>query len=251
MIPDLLLFLAAGFVGGAVNVAAGGAKLFVFPILLSTGMAPLAANATGTLALWPAQVPGILVFRKSLPASPGMLATDAAFAGLGAILGVFALIGFGEATFVELVPLFLIVAVSAILFGDWLAKWSRQLAESAGGPWLARAIFLTCGVYAGYFGAGLGFMLLAAVFLAGDSGIHAANARKNLLAVAANTAAVIPLSLSGLVVWPAAISVFLGGIAGGYVGARIIRLLPARLLKWTVALLGTGLTLVYLFDLRP
>jgi len=248
---DLFLFLAAGFVGGAVNVAAGGAKLFVFPILLSAGLPPLAANATGTVALWPAQMPGVLVFRKSLPSSPGMLAVDAAFAGIGAVLGVLALIGFGEATFVGLVPFFLVIAVGAILFGDRLTRWMQPIARSAGGPRMARVIFLACGVYAGYFGAGLGFMLLAAVFLAGDSRIHAANARKNLLAVAANTAAVIPLSLSGLVVWPAAISVFIGGVAGGYVGARIIRRLPERLLKWTIALMGTGLTLIYLFDLRP
>mgnify|MGYP000215223230 CR=1 FL=1 len=250
MSVDLLLFLAAGCLGGAVNVAAGGAKLFVFPILLSAGLPPLAANATGTVALWPAQVPGIVLFRKSLPAARGALLIDACCVAFGAVLGALALIRLGEDTFVDFIPLFLALAVTAILFGDLLAGWAARLAGSAGGPWLARILFLACGFYAGYFGAGLGFMILAAVILAGGTGLHASNAHKNVLAVAANTAAVIPLSLSGLVEWQAAAAVVLGGLAGGYLGARVVRLLPERPLKWTIALLGTVLTLAYLFKLR-
>ena len=109
---------------------------------------------------------------------------------------------------------------------------------------------LACGVYAGYFGAAGGFMFLAAVLLTGAAGIHAANARKNLLAIAANTAAVVPLALSGLVVWQAALAVFAGGVIGGYASAKLLRQIPARPLKWAIALLGTALTLIYLLGLQ-
>jgi len=247
VIAELLLFLAAGVLGGAVNVAAGGAKLFVFPILLSAGLPPVAANATGTVALWPAQVPGVLVFRRSLSEEPAGLWLDSVIAMIGGGLGAFALLGFGEGVFVRLVPLFLGVAVTAILFGDRLARLAARWRDTAGGPWLARGLVLLCGVYAGYFGAGLGFMLLAAIMLAGGGAIHTVNARKNLLAVCANTAAVVPLALSGLVAWTAAAAVVIGGLAGGYAGARIIKRLPERPLKWAIAILGTGLTLHHLF----
>lgn len=250
MIGDLALFLAAGLLGGAVNVAAGGAKLFVFPLLLSAGLPPVAANATATVALWPAQIPGVVVFRHAIPRTRAAMLIDPAVAGVGALAGALALIGLGEATFVGLVPLFLAVAVTAILFGDRIKGWAARRAEAGAGPWLARGMVFACGIYAGYFGAAVGFMFLASVLLAGAAGIHAANAQKNLLSVAANTAAVVPLMLSGLVVWPAAIAVFAGGLIGGYAGARIIRLIPPRPLKWAIALLGTALTLTYLFGLR-
>ncbi|MBD3678525.1 MAG: sulfite exporter TauE/SafE family protein [Rhodobacteraceae bacterium] len=243
---DLLLFFVAGFVGGAVNVAAGGAKLFVFPLLLAAGLPPLAANATGTIALWPAQLPGVLIFRGSLGSAPASLVLDALVAMVGGTIGALALIFLGEGTFLVLVPFLLILAVSAILLGDLITKWSEKLNLAGERRWLERVFYFGCGLYAGYFGAGLGFMFLASVLLVSGMGIHGANAKKNLLAVAANTAAVVPLSFSGLVVWPAAITVLLGGLIGGYAGAKVIGKIPERLMRTAIALLGSGLTIHFL-----
>lgn len=247
MIWDSLLFLAAGMVGGAVNVAAGGAKLFVFPMLLSAGLPPVAANATGTVGLWPAQVPGVVVYRKSFAGGYAGLALDAGIACCGAVLGALALIVFGEGLFLKLVPFCLALAVGAILFGDRLKALAGRLADDRRGPWLSRVLFFFCGCYAGYFGAGLGFMVLASILVSGAAKLHAANARKNLISVAANTAAVLPISLSGLVHWQAAVCVLLGGLIGGYGGARLIRLVPERPLKIAIAVMGTVLTLSFLF----
>jgi uncharacterized membrane protein YfcA len=92
----------------------------------------------------------------------------------------------------------------------------------------------------------MGFMLLATLTLAGHADAHDANARKNLYAVAINTTAVVPLALSGLVDWPAAASVALGGLGGGYLGARMVRMVPARALRWAVAAGGAALTVSFL-----
>jgi len=237
---EAALFLLAGLAGGAVNVAAGGAKLFVFPLLLAAGLPPVAANATATLGLWPAQVPGAVMFRRHLS---GLGGGEVALAAAGAVLGAGALILLGEAVFVRLVPLFLAIAVAAILAGERLA---RLAARFGAGRLTGAGALLLCGIYAGYFGAGLGFLLIAALTLAGRGDIHAANAQKNLLATLANTAAVIPLAASGLIHWKAAVLVLLGGLAGGALGARIIRRLPARPLRLLIATLGVALSAAFL-----
>jgi uncharacterized membrane protein YfcA len=111
---------------------------------------------------------------------------------------------------------------------------------------LTAVLLYLCGVYGGYFGAGMGFMLLAVLTLAGSADMQTANAQKNLLSFAINTTAVVPLSLSGLVDWTAAVAVLAGGLVGGYFGASLTRLIPQNVLRWGVGLLGVVLTLSFL-----
>ena len=243
---ELLLFVFAGFIGGAVNAAAGGAKLFVFPMLLASGLPPLMANATGTVALWPAHLPAVWVYRRELAVEGRRLARRAWPVLLGALGGALALIASPEAAFVAIVPFCLALAVAAIVLGDRLPRMvARWMPGGAGGALVGTLLFL-CGVYGGYFGAGMGFMLLAVLTLAGSADLQHANAQKNLLAVAINTTAVLPLSLSGLVDWVAAAGVLAGGLAGGYVGADLTRRIPVRPFRIGVATLGVILTLSFL-----
>ncbi|NNL49098.1 MAG: sulfite exporter TauE/SafE family protein, partial [Acidimicrobiia bacterium] len=108
---EYLLLALAGLVGGMVNVAAGGAKLFVFPLLLSLGLPPLAANATGTVALWPSTLPGAFAPKGSAAKLDNAgLRIDVPLVGLGGVLGVALLIGLGEKVFVSIVPFLLILA---------------------------------------------------------------------------------------------------------------------------------------------
>lgn len=237
---DIWFLLLAGLVGGIVNVMAGGAKLFVFPMLLAAGLPPLVANATATVGLWPAQLPGVWVFRNTLADDRRGHVFDAIIAAAGAVVGAVLLYALGEAVFMPLLPAFLTLAVIAILFGDRLSKLGLRLAGKNRA--VARVLFFLTGIYAGYFGAGFGFLILAAVFLAGESAVHVAATRKNFISVAANTAAVIPLSMTGLVAWEAAIAVLIGGLIGGAIGGKTMTHLPQRPFKFIIA--GCGAVLV-------
>ncbi len=164
----------------------------------------------------------------------------------GALSGAVALILSSEAAFVTIVPFCLALAVGAIIAGDRLPTFVARHVPGGAGRWLTGSLLFLCGVYGGYFGAGLGFMLLAVLTLAGAADLHLANAQKNLLAFAINTTAVIPLSLSGLVDWVAAGVVLAGGLLGGYVGASLTRLVPVRPLRWAIGLVGVALTVSFL-----
>ncbi|MGG7645937.1 sulfite exporter TauE/SafE family protein [Rhodovulum sp. YNF3179] len=247
MTPDIWLFLGAGLVGGLVNAAAGGAKLFVFPLLLATGLPPIAANATGTVAVWPAQLPAAWVYRRELVAHGRRLVRQMLPALAGALIGALLLIGSPEGTFLAIIPVLLLLAVTAILLGPKLADLMRRTFPGKRLETAAGVLLFFCGLYGGYFGAGLGFMLLAVLSAAGDDTLGRANAAKNLFAFGLNTVAVVPLALSGLVDWIAAAGVVAGGLAGGYLGAHITRHLPERLMRVGVAGLGLVLTLSFLF----
>ena len=210
------MFLAAGFVGGAVNAAAGGAKLFVFPMLLASGLSPLMANATSTVALWPAQITATWVYRRELAAEGRRAVRRAVSVLLGALAGALALITSSEAAFMAIVPLCLGLAVAAIALGDQLSRLAARQAPSRVGGALVGALLFSCGVYGGYFGAGLGFMLLAVLSLSGLGDLQRANAQKNLLALTINTTAVPPLLASGLVDGVAAVGVLTGGLVGAW-----------------------------------
>lgn len=248
MIPEWLIYLFAGVAGGVVNASAGGAKLFVFPLLLASGLPPVAANVTAAIGLWPAQLPAVWVWRETLRADAHRLARQAIPAVIGGLAGALLLVGFPDDAFVAAIPFLLAIAVAAILLGPRLATLlqrtlpPRRRAAVTGG-----LLFLT-GLYAGYFGAGMGFMLIAVLTAASGLDIRAANAAKNLLAVAISTTAVVPLMLSGLVVWPAALLVLAGGLAGGYLGGHLTRVIPAAAMRIGVSAIGVALTASFLLS---
>ena len=239
---DYLLLAIAGLAGGMVNVAAGGAKLFVFPLLLSLGLPPLAANATGTVALWPSTLPGAFAGKNSTAKlDTGGLWIDLPLVALGGMIGVGLLIWLGERVFVSVVPFLLILALCVIAFGDRLKSLAERL-QSEGGKALRRVLIFLCGIYAGYFGAGLGFFLVASMIVSGTSHFHSALRQKNLFVAAANTAAVSVLAWSGLVSWLSAGIIFVFAIIGASIGAMIIPKVSPRLLRGFVLLMGSILT---------
>lgn len=247
MNPDVWLLLGAGFAGGIVNAVAGGAKLFVFPLLLASGLPPLAANATGTVALWPAQLPAAWVYRKQLIDNARSLALQLVPALAGGLFGALALIWSPEDAFVAVIPFLLSLAVGAILLGKRAGVFMQRVFSGRRLPLVTGALLFATGFYGGYFGAGLGFMLLAVLSASAAMSLDRANAAKNLFAFAINSVAVIPLSFSGLVDWRAVVWVLVGGVAGGYAGARLARRLPEAIMRPAIAGLGVLLTLSFVF----
>lgn len=248
MLHEIILFFATGVAGGIVNAAAGGAKLFVFPLLLASGLSPLAANATGTVALWPATLPAAWHYRRELFADRRVLTLTLFPALIGALAGALVLISGSQKAFLAAVPILLVIAVSAILLGRRLAAAMTSLLPDNARTGVAAALMLAVGFYGGYFGAGMGFMLLAVLTATFAGDLHRANAKKNLFAFCINTVAVIPLSMSGYVDWVAAPLVLAGGLTGGFLGGHIVRRIPDMVLRVVVA--GLGLILTASFLLR-
>lgn len=244
---DLALFALAGLLGGAVNALAGGAKLFVFPMLLASGLPPIVANATATIALWPAQAPAAWAYRRRLGRDARALAGRLLPALAGAVCGALALIVSSEAAFVAIVPFFLVAAVVTVALGNRVGMLAARYLPRRRMAAVSGVLMFVAGFYGGYFGAGLGFLLVAALLAAGLPGIQDANAEKNLLAFLINTAAAVPLLLSGLVDGVAAAGVIVGGVAGGYLGARFAQLLPELTMRIVIAGLGFVLTMAFLF----
>lgn len=246
MTTSIILFFLAGLLGGSVNAAAGGAKLFVFPMLLATGLPPIAANVTQAVALWPAQLPAVWVYRRELAGEFRSLLRQMVPALVGAFFGAVAMINTSETFFISVVPVLLIVAVVAIVLGPRttvLMRWAFPGERLKTATAVLLALF---GFYGGFFGAGLGFMLLAVLSASTGTGVSHVNGAKNLFAAAIQSVAVVPLMFSGLVDWLAAICVLIGGIAGGYLGASITRRLPETYVRIGVAGLGLILTLSFL-----
>jgi uncharacterized membrane protein YfcA len=247
MIPEWLIYLVAGIAGGAVNASAGGAKLFVFPLLLASGLSPLSANVTAAIALWPATLPAIWLWRHTLLADSRRLARQAIPAVAGGLIGALLLVSTSDDAFVAVIPFLLGIAVAAIVLGPQLSDILRRALPPRGLATTAGVLLFLTGIYGGYFGAGMGFMLIATLTAAGGLAIREANAAKNLIAVAISTTAVVPIALSGLVDWPAALIVLAGGLVGGYLGGHLTRIVPPGVMRIGVAAVGVVLTASFLF----
>ena len=237
---DLLLLALAGVLGGLANALAGGGTLLTFPAFLAAGVPPVVANASNALAIWPAHATAAWAERATLAPLLPAWRGRALLLALGGACGAALLLLSGNRAFLALVPPLLGLATLVFALRRRLLGWA--------GPWLASpaASFLLA-IYGGYFGAGLGVMLLAWLALVLPAGTSAAtlNALKNLLASLVTAAGIALLILAGAIAWPAALACLLGAVLGGWLGARLAGRLPAAWVEACVILAGTGLTLFY------
>ena len=239
----LLLLLGAGLAGGCVNALAGGATFFTFPAMLATGLPPVVANASNAVAVWPASVTATFAFRRSLPQRDRWLALSLAVTLAGALLGAWLLLQSDEGLFMALVPWLLL---SATLLFAFAGPLQRRLAQRRPpGPARALPLQALAAVYGGYFGAGLGIMLLAVLALAGGRDIRSMNAVKNLLSALVGLVALLVFAGSGAIAWPETLVMLSGAVAGGWIGGRFGQRAPAGLIRAVVIGVGTLLTLVY------
>ena len=249
----LLLFLA-GAVAAAINSVAGGGSLVSFPMLVLLGVPPVQANATNSAALSPGSLSAALGIYSSL--GPGcrdlwrLLPTTV----LGAALGAWLLCHTSARLFNLVVPPLLLLATVLLWQRPRLSRFvtergargAAQTRQPAGGGaslWLAALVQLLISVYGGYFGAGMGILMLAAfsLLLTGDT--HQINAVRNWLAFVINAVAALLLLSRGLVLlWPG-LALMAGALCGGFFAARLSRRIPAQTLHRGVVLLGFFLTL--------
>jgi uncharacterized membrane protein YfcA len=236
----------AALLAGVINSVAGGGTLLTFPSLIAAGLSPLAANATSTVALLPASLSAMHGYRGELDGvrrwAVGLAVPSLVGGGAGALL----LLHTSNATFDRVVPWLVLGATTLFLVQRPLLRWIRRHEESIAAvePWVPSAGMLVAqaavGVYGGYFGAGVGIITLAALGFMGFANIHRMNGLKNWAGFCMNLVAAATFAFSGIVDWPVALSMAVGSIAGGYLGARGAQRLPSALVRGVVATIGLG-----------
>ncbi|SRR5579875_156599 len=297
MLNLVILFFAA-MLGGALNSVAGGGSFISFPALIFTGVPPINANATNTVALWPGSVASVGAYRRELASLDRVvLGVLSAISLVGGIGGALLLLHTPQATFVRLIPYLLLVATLLFTFSSRITATIRKLfirqPQSAPEPEVVRElepmvrlddpeetavaatkgdaagekfaverhsmntrpgvgtltaisiIMLIVATYGGYFGGGMGILILAALSILGMENIHEMNALKTLLTSFVNGIAVVTFAIAGAVVWPQAILMVIGAIIGGYGGAYYARQIDPRIVRTFVILVGFGMTIYF------
>ena len=237
----LLLIFAAGLWAGLQNALAGGGSFVTLPALIMSGMSPLAANITSTVALFPGQVTSGLAGR-SLVTGAGRLPFKALFgiSVVGGALGGLLLLNTPSSIFSRLVPWLVLFATAMFAWGSFRRK-PANLAAAQIGPVPTGIAQFFIAIYGGYFGGGIGFLMMAARSMAGVTARHAA-ATKNVLASVMNAAAVALFVTSPLVHWPQAIALGAGAILGGLAGVWALRRVNERWLRIAIVCIGLALT---------
>jgi hypothetical protein len=235
----LLLWLAA-FFAGAINAVAGGGTLLTFPSLLAV-LSPVAANATSTVALLPGSLASAWGYRSELDRTRPMLSKLWLPSLAGGALGALAVTRFPERVFASLIPWLLVLASTLLMLQKPVARWigSHPHEKPAAGTALGVMGFqFLVGIYGGYFGAGIGILMLSALGFMGISDIHEMNGLKALLAAIINGVTVAIFLYEGAIVWRLAWVMIAAAILGGYAGARLARRTPPHMVRWFVVSVG-------------
>lgn len=236
------LFLAA-VLAGAVNSVAGGGSLISFPALVAFGQPAILANATNTAALWPGTLSSALAYRRDTELHKDLLLTLLLPSVLGGLLGAFVLVITPPRLFDRVVPFLVLFATLLFAGRDVIAKATGQHADEkervTSGARVGGFFFqLFVATYGGYFGAGIGILMLGSLSAMGLRDIHRMNGLKTILGTLINVIAFVFLALKGLVVWRLAALMAVGAILGGWIGARTAMRVDQRWLRAGVIAIG-------------
>lgn len=243
---QLLAATAAAVAAGAVNALAGGGTLITFPVLTALGLPALTANITNTVALCPGHVGATLAQKESLRGQRALLWLLVPTGVFGGFVGGKLLLDTGEHTFREVVP-FLLLASSALLASQDRVRAFLLSQGRSGGDHARWAPFLVgcAAIYGGYFGAGLGVVLLAALGIVLDEPLPRLNALKQVVALAVNVAAAVFFLFSDQIDWMVAGAMAVGALAGGALGGRLAKRVDVDILRRVMVATGLVLAVVY------
>ena len=253
---DMLLIGAGGFAAGAVNSMAGGGTFFSFPALLAVGLPPVVANASNSVALWPASLSGAWAYRQELARYRRYLLPMGAASLLGGAAGGLLLLLAGDARFSALIPWLLAFATLLFAFSPQLSRALRQLrpagqsqaggSHGAGSP-VGWGVQLLVSVYGGFFGAGMGILMMASLAIGGHNDVQHINALKNILSAVIYSVTVVTFIVAGAVSWPHTAVMLVTASFGGYWGARMARKIQGPWLRRLVIAVGCALTVYYFY----
>jgi uncharacterized protein len=240
MTVSLLVILLAGIWAGTQNALAGGGSFVTLPALILAGLDPRAANITSTIALFPGQVTTGIAGRSLVRGTETVSARTLTLVSLvGGVLGALLLLATPSSVFARLVPWLVLFATALFAWGSFRGKPMTDAAPKS--PAVIMLFQLLIAIYGGYFGGGIGFLMLAALTFAGLP-VRNAGATKNVLAGVMNASAVLVFAFSSDVHWIEALILGIGAIGGGLIGAWLLHRVNERLLRIVVVIIGALLT---------
>ena len=225
------------------NSVAGGGSFISFPSLVFAGVPPISANATNNAAMWVGQIGSARGYKEEVAAHRSTLLPVLVVSIAGALIGAILLLVTPPRLFERLIPWLLLVA-TAIFAASPLLRREAEIVTPRHAPWQVAVQFFVA-IYGGYFGAGMGIVMLAVLAFSGLPSFNAQNAVKNVLSVGINGVALVPFVIARIVDWRFAVPMALIALAGGYFGARFFRRLPQNVSRSIVVAIGVTMTVVF------
>jgi uncharacterized protein len=250
---EISSYFIAGFaaiLAGFVNAIAGGGTLITFPTLTALGLPPVVANITNTLALCPGYFGGIYAQRSNFKSQKFFLWKLLPISIIGGITGGFLLLKLPESSFRTLIPYLILIATTLLAFQVPLKNWS--LSQKHKGSSLFKNIgtylfIFMAAVYGGYFGAGLGIILMGVLGLVINESLNKVNVLKQALSFVINVTAALYFAFSGKAEWFFVFIMAVGAIMGGFIGGKMVDKIPAAILRYILVFIGFAVALVYFF----
>ncbi len=242
---EVLWVSGASLLAGALNAVAGGGSFFTVPSLIFLGVSPVVANATSTVALWPGSLASGWGYRREVKAERKTALELSLVSAVGGVAGALLLVWTPADVFLRLLPFLMLAATLFFTFGPRIraALGARGGEESR--RWPALVLQAIIAVYGGYFGGGMGLMMLAAFALMGMTDIHRMNGLKSLMGALINGLAVGTFIVARVVDWTIVLPMVAGAIAGGYLGATVARRLPGVYVRRFVIAVGWAMTVAF------
>jgi uncharacterized protein len=245
----ILLLIAAAFAAGAINSVAGGGSFLTFPSLVFAGVPAVIANASNTVALVPGSLASVFSYRGDIARmEEGRIKSWFFVSLLGGALGAALLLFTSDKTFRQVAPWLLLFATILFAFGSRISMALRGRLHSS--QTLMLILLFPISVYGGYFGGGIGIMILAAFRLYGLTDIHGMNGIKTILSTALNAIAAFIFIAAHQIWWRPTLLMMVAGIAGGYLGPVLARRMKPEIIRAIVIVVGAIMT-VYFFRIAP
>ncbi|MFN0181759.1 MAG: sulfite exporter TauE/SafE family protein [Gemmatimonadales bacterium] len=236
---QLVLAAVVSCLGGAINSIAGGGTLLTFPAVVALGVNPLVANVTNTMALWPGAVAGLWGYRRQLRGMGPWLLKFSFPSVLGGLAGGALLLATGQDRFGQVVPFLVLGATGLFALQGPIRGWLNRHGTEPDVPVpIFLALQFLVGVYGGYFGAGIGILMLAVLGLVGLTDIHRMNAVKVWGALLINVVAAVLFAARGVIDWPLAAAMAVGATVGGYLGSHWAQRVGERAVRGAVIVVG-------------
>ncbi|HET9096472.1 MAG TPA: sulfite exporter TauE/SafE family protein [Candidatus Baltobacteraceae bacterium] len=233
------MLLAAAFVGGAINSVAGGGSFLTFPALLFAGIPAIPANATNNTAMWLGVIASARGYREEVRTYRSVIVPAIIVSVIGSAGGAVLLLHTPPKIFERMIPWLLLFATVVFALSPLVTRVHKP--KDVHSPWQLAAQFLVA-IYGGYFGAGMGIMMLAILTFSALPTMNAMNGVKNLLSIMINGIAVVPFLIAGVINWPIALFMAVFSMAGGYFGARFFRRVPSHITRMIVLGIGAGMS---------
>lgn len=245
---EVLIFLAA-MVAGFINAIAGGGTLVSFPVLLAIGIPPVVANVTNTVALVPGTIGGMWAQRNEFQSQYKRLLKLLPVAIVGGVAGGLLILNTSESAFKSIIPYLILLATlllaAQVSIKNWIVSRLVNIHHEKHSPFFMMTMVFLAAIYGGYFGAGLGVILMAVLGLVTDDSMTRLNFLKQALGFAINLAAAIYFAFSGMVDWWVAFVMIFGSLLGGLIGGKLAGKIKPEMLRWIVVSAGLIAATVY------